>query len=88
MSKPKPDPGTCADFPGRDNLATGDWNIADYAPPAADPLLAQGQATSGPWQIDRFALLQQGVTTVDPAQRLSIYGQLLKRTRITPGRHQ
>jgi len=50
----QPDPGTYADFLGRDNLATGDWNIANYAPPAVDTLLAQGQATSNPAQ--RFAV--------------------------------
>jgi len=49
----QPDPGTYADFLGRDNLATGSWNIANYAPPAVDTLLAQGQATTNPAQ--RFA---------------------------------
>jgi peptide/nickel transport system substrate-binding protein len=50
----QPDPGTYADFLGSDNLATGDWNIANYAPSAVDTLLAAGQATSNP--AERFAV--------------------------------
>jgi peptide/nickel transport system substrate-binding protein len=50
----QPDPGTYADFLGSNNLATGNWNIANYAPPTVDTLLAQGQATTNPAQ--RFAV--------------------------------
>lgn len=50
----QPDPATYSDFLGRNNLQTGDWNIANYAPPAVDTLLAEGEATSNPAQ--RFSV--------------------------------
>jgi peptide/nickel transport system substrate-binding protein len=50
----QPDPNTYSDFLGTNNLASGSWNMADYAPPQVDTLLAQGEATSDPAQ--RFAV--------------------------------
>ena len=53
----QPDPGTYADFLGSNNMAVGDWNIANYTPPAVDTLLAQGQVTTNPAQ--RFAIYSE-----------------------------
>jgi peptide/nickel transport system substrate-binding protein len=50
----QPDPNTYSDFLGSNNLQAGSWNMADYAPPEVDTLLAQGEATSDPAQ--RFAV--------------------------------
>jgi peptide/nickel transport system substrate-binding protein len=50
----QPDPGTFSDFLGSQNLQVGSWNQADYAPPAVDTLLAQGEATSNPGE--RFSI--------------------------------
>jgi len=50
----QPDPNTYSDFLGSNNLAAGSWNMADYAPPEVDTLLAQGEATSSP--AERFAV--------------------------------
>jgi peptide/nickel transport system substrate-binding protein len=50
----QPDPNTYSDFLGSNNIQAGSWNMADYAPPEVDTLLAQGEATSDPAQ--RFAV--------------------------------
>jgi peptide/nickel transport system substrate-binding protein len=63
----QPDPNTYSDFLGTNNLASGSWNMADYAPPEVDTLLAQGEATSDPAQ--RFAVyskLFQQLQTDEP----------------------
>jgi peptide/nickel transport system substrate-binding protein len=48
-----PDPSMYSDFLGSKNTTVGNWNIAEYAPPAVDTLLAEGAATTNPAQ--RFA---------------------------------
>jgi len=63
----QPDPNTYSDFLGSNNLQSGSWNMADYAPPEVDTLLAQGEATSNPAQ--RFAVyskLFQRLQTDEP----------------------
>jgi peptide/nickel transport system substrate-binding protein len=46
---------------GSKNLGSGEFNTANYAPPAVDQLI------------------KQGLVTQNPAKRLAIYGQLLRR---------
>jgi peptide/nickel transport system substrate-binding protein len=45
-----PDPSAYYDLLGSANTAVGSWNVADYAPPAVDTLMADGLATSNPAQ--------------------------------------
>jgi peptide/nickel transport system substrate-binding protein len=52
-----PDPSMYSDFLGSKNTQAGNWNIADYVPPAVDALLAEGAATTNPAQ--RFAAYSQ-----------------------------
>jgi peptide/nickel transport system substrate-binding protein len=52
-----PDPNSYADSLGSQNLAAGQWNDADYAPPAVDKLLAQSIATTD--HAKRFAVYSQ-----------------------------
>jgi peptide/nickel transport system substrate-binding protein len=52
-----PDPNGYADNLGTQNLAAGEWNDADYAPPAVNKLLAASIATSN--HAARFAVYSQ-----------------------------